>query len=259
MQSWSAESKAGQARRVYGLTEDGERALRTWMGVVKEERDALDRVLRRYLSSGTPDALLAEATCRVECVRRKAVTAFRNVDRDRSDAAAQLRDACRPRRHPSAASTRARGVQRFCVVAGTFRGAHRSALDGRADHLRRDRHHRVDGDHVDDGALDPGEHTRAHLEVAVARLASGNRLYDAELLRRIDARRYPVVTLDLDEVTPIGSADRYRTRRVGHDSTVPRDTCRGGRRRPAGRAARSRSAASTASTSATSTSIRRRC
>ena len=45
VQSWSAESKAGQARRVYGLTEDGERALRTWMGVVKEERDALDRVL----------------------------------------------------------------------------------------------------------------------------------------------------------------------------------------------------------------------
>ena len=62
VQSWSAESKAGQARRVYGLTEDGERALRTWMGVVKEERDALDRVLRRYLSSGTPEALLAEAT-----------------------------------------------------------------------------------------------------------------------------------------------------------------------------------------------------
>ena len=55
---------------------------------------------------------------------------------------------------------------------------------------------------VGDGALEPGEHTRAHLEIALERLASGNRLYDAELLRRIDARRHPLVTLDLDAVTP---------------------------------------------------------
>ena len=62
---------------------------------------------------------------------------------------------------------------------------------------------------VDDGALEPGEHTRAHLEIALERLASGNRLYDAELLRRIDARRHPLVTLDLDAVTPIGPPERY--------------------------------------------------
>ncbi len=78
VQSWSAESKAGQARRVYGLTEDGERALRTWMGVVKEERDALDRVLRRYLSSGTPEALLAEATVGWSAFDEHSVTANGN-------------------------------------------------------------------------------------------------------------------------------------------------------------------------------------
>ena len=62
---------------------------------------------------------------------------------------------------------------------------------------------------VHDGEVEPGEHTRAQVEIALERLASGNRLYDAELLRRIDARRHPMVTLDLRGVTPIGYADRF--------------------------------------------------
>ena len=61
VESWPGPSTAGQERRVYGLTAKGDRALRTWMGVIKEERDALERVLRRYATTGTPDALLAEA------------------------------------------------------------------------------------------------------------------------------------------------------------------------------------------------------
>ena len=61
VESWAGAAKAGQARRVYGLTEDGERALRAWMGVVKQERDCLDEVLRRYVATGTIDAALAEA------------------------------------------------------------------------------------------------------------------------------------------------------------------------------------------------------
>ena len=61
VEAWSDAPKAGQARRVYGLTEDGQRALRAWMGVVKQERDCLDQVLRRYVATGTIDAALAEA------------------------------------------------------------------------------------------------------------------------------------------------------------------------------------------------------
>ena len=53
-------SLAGQGRRVYSLTEQGEQALRHWMGVIKQERDGLDRVLRRYVATGTVDAVLAE-------------------------------------------------------------------------------------------------------------------------------------------------------------------------------------------------------
>ena len=51
---------AGQGRRVYSLTEQGEQVLRRWMGVIKQERDGLDRVLRRYVATGTVDAVLAE-------------------------------------------------------------------------------------------------------------------------------------------------------------------------------------------------------
>ena len=53
-------SLAGQGRRVYSLTEQGEQVLRRWMGVIKQERDGLDRVLRRYVATGTVDAVLAE-------------------------------------------------------------------------------------------------------------------------------------------------------------------------------------------------------
>jgi polyisoprenoid-binding protein YceI len=59
------------------------------------------------------------------------------------------------------------------------------------------------------GILRTGSRPTAHLEVEVTQLRSGNGLYDAELLRRIDARRHPVVALDLLECTAIGSSDRY--------------------------------------------------
>ncbi|HEY0519379.1 MAG TPA: YceI family protein, partial [Ilumatobacteraceae bacterium] len=50
----------------------------------------------------------------------------------------------------------------------------------------------------------------AHLEIDVDQLRSGNSLYDAELLRRIDARRHPRVALDLQACTALGSTGRYQ-------------------------------------------------
>ena len=44
---------------------------------------------------------------------------------------------------------------------------------------------------VSTGAVRGGAHTRAHLEIAVDGLRSGNSLYDAELSRRIDAAAVP--------------------------------------------------------------------
>ena len=57
--SWADDAKSAQARRLYRLTPEGEQALRVWMGVIKEERDRLDAVLRRYAGSGGVDAALA--------------------------------------------------------------------------------------------------------------------------------------------------------------------------------------------------------
>ena len=41
-------------------------------------------------------------------------------------------------------------------------------------------------------------------------LKSGNRVYDAELLRRIDARRFPTAAVELRECAPSGPGPRYR-------------------------------------------------
>src|SRR6476646_11167094 len=59
VESWTEAAKAGNARRVYGLTTHGEQALRAWMGVINDERECLDEVLRRYHATGTGDAVLA--------------------------------------------------------------------------------------------------------------------------------------------------------------------------------------------------------
>ena len=64
--------------------------------------------------------------------------------------------------------------------------------------------------HVGDGALRPDAGTHAHLTIALDQLRSGNGLYDAELLRRIDARRFPTASLELLGCVPIGQGNRYR-------------------------------------------------
>ena len=52
--------QAGQARRVYSVTPLGERVLRVWMGVIREEHAHLGEVIRRYLATATIDSVLSE-------------------------------------------------------------------------------------------------------------------------------------------------------------------------------------------------------
>ncbi|MDQ6617058.1 MAG: helix-turn-helix transcriptional regulator [Actinomycetota bacterium] len=59
VESRSEVSKVGQTRRVYSITSLGEQVLRVWMSVIKEERESLCMVLRRYQATGTADAALA--------------------------------------------------------------------------------------------------------------------------------------------------------------------------------------------------------
>jgi hypothetical protein len=63
---------------------------------------------------------------------------------------------------------------------------------------------------VVDGTLGCDRPPAARLEIDVSGLRSGNNLYDAELLRRIDARRYPTAVIDMHHCDAIGPGQRYQ-------------------------------------------------
>jgi hypothetical protein len=59
---------------------------------------------------------------------------------------------------------------------------------------------------VADGAILADPPPRGALELALDRLASGNPVYDAELLRRMDARRYPTTRIELEHASAVPGA-----------------------------------------------------
>jgi polyisoprenoid-binding protein YceI len=60
-----------------------------------------------------------------------------------------------------------------------------------------------------DGSLDLDQPVSGELELAVERLTSGNQLYDRELRRRMDARRFPTIGGRLTAVEAGGSPPDY--------------------------------------------------
>ena len=234
VESWPGAAKAGQARRVYGLTEDGERALRAWMGVIKQERDCLDLVLRRYMATGTIDAALAEAEGSWAAVTGhpwSPVSSTSRIERRRPTgtrpivARARVREQGPndPPRTPSGMGGIHPAPSRFRVVpdrsvvlieARSTVGPITFGAIGVTGMIEAEVH---------DGRVCPACSPSAQLEVEVGNLRSGNGLYDAELLRRIDARRYPVVGLALRDCTAVGSTNRYRVAGevTFHGSTRP--------------------------------------
>jgi PadR family transcriptional regulator PadR len=194
---------AGPVRRVYRVTPAGERVLRSWMGAIKETHDHLGEVLRRYQALGTTDAVLAE----VEGGWAASLG---------TPSWSQPPLGARPARHlfpvedpqPPAeageAPPRIDGVFRLLpdrsvvlievrstvgpLSFGTtgVRGWIRAAVRG--------------------GQVDLATSPEAHIEVDVAGLTSGSSVYDAELLRRIDARRHPSSVVTMDKCTPAGGS-----------------------------------------------------
>lgn len=61
-----------------------------------------------------------------------------------------------------------------------------------------------------DGRLDLDAPVSGQLEVSVDRLSSGNQLYDRELRRRIDAKRYPLIVGQITGIRPTGTPSLYR-------------------------------------------------
>jgi polyisoprenoid-binding protein YceI len=64
----------------------------------------------------------------------------------------------------------------------------------------------------EDGALDCDQPVRGELQLDVERLTSGNQLYDRELRRRMDARRYPTIAGRMTDVTPGDAHPRYNVK-----------------------------------------------
>ncbi len=81
-----------------------------------------------------------------------------------------------------------------------------------------------------DGSLDLDQRVSGELELAVERLTSGNQLYDRELRRRVDARRYPTISGRLTRIVRQGPHPGYlvtgeiafhgKTRTFEHDMQI---------------------------------------
>lgn len=211
----SQNPKAGQSRRVYAVTELGERVLRVWMGVIKEEHDYLGQALRRYQATGTSDAVLAEVeggwstalgvgwspVSSTSGGRRRLMPVDEEWEEDLPDAIGQtvhtgygeppkpLSFRLVPERCAVLIEVRSTvGPLSFGTVGitGTVQAA------------------------VVDGILRTDVTPTGCISIDVSGLNSGNKLYDAELLRRIDARRFPTATVEIRECAASGSASRYR-------------------------------------------------
>jgi PadR family transcriptional regulator PadR len=231
VESSSEAAGSGHERRVYQLTGHGERILRAWMGVIKEERDHLDTVLRRYRATGTVDAVLADVEGGWAAVLGSvwsSVSSTSLSDRPphlgagtptsvlesggRSGQRAQREESDPPASESATVAERASGPDRAKFVVVPERSVIlvevRSSvgpisfgaigLTGTVEVT------------VDDGAITIATQPVAHLEIEVDGLRSGNRLYDAELHRRIDARRFPFALIDLRQAATSGADDRYR-------------------------------------------------
>lgn len=61
-----------------------------------------------------------------------------------------------------------------------------------------------------DGGLEPGAELGGHLQLSAESLSTGNGLYDREMRRRIDVRRYPMITGDLLSMAPTSTPGRYQ-------------------------------------------------
>ena len=83
---------------------------------------------------------------------------------------------------------------------------------------------------LDSGQLDLAAPPSGRFELAVEDLKTGNDLYDLEMKRRLDTRRYPMIVAELLELRSLNQDNRYRaagnltfhgvTRRLEGDVTI---------------------------------------
>ncbi len=235
----------GQARRVYSVTPLGERVLRVWMGVIREEHAHLGEVIRRYQATSTIDSVLSEVeggwvpeldvawspVSTTSLWRRRLMP----PDNDSDDATSHFADLAggslgSVRSNPSSGLPGEVGTQ---PDAGPLRPGNlpenptmgRFVLDPERSAVLIDARSTVGpicfGTTGIHGSLyaamgDAGVSTEipptGWLTIDMTRLSSGNKLYDAELHRRINSRRFPSAKVELKDCTPSAPGWRYRLR-----------------------------------------------
>jgi DNA-binding PadR family transcriptional regulator len=177
VRSWDAAPTAGSTRHVHAVTPQGEQALEAWMSIVSRERNSLELVLQRYWYTNAR---------RLEGM---------GID-TRSGATDSSIPVGRPDRFVVKADRSSLTVEARSNVGPIAFSA--TSLDGWIDVA------------LQDGLVAKDTIPAARLEVRVTELTSGNAIYDAELLRRVDARRYPVVTVELKSLHHMGEGNCYR-------------------------------------------------
>jgi PadR family transcriptional regulator PadR len=184
--SWDEPPAAGTVRHVYALTDRGVQTLEEWMSVVAAERARLDLVLRRFWYCNahrldpTDDESPAGPFDAAAPMSRPQRIEF-EVAADRSCLTVEARSSLGP----------------IAFSTGRLRGRVSARIDG--------------------GLVSVEEPPQAYLEVELDTLRSGNPLYDGELLRRVDARRHPLVKLELRRVERFGEGNCYE---AGGDLTL---------------------------------------
>jgi PadR family transcriptional regulator PadR len=235
---------AKQPRRDYRATPLGERVLRVWMGVIKAEHDSLGVVLRRYHATGTPDAVLAEVEGGWAAALGLGWSSVSSTSSGRRHLAlVDEAEDCppnangppntngppngngRPTTHPRGPrGTRDHDDQTLAVpvpmpmpVSRTFKVVpDRSVMMIEARSTVGPVSFGAAGitgsieAAITDGMLRTDLAPSARLEIDVSRLTSGNSMYDVELVRRIGARRFPTVTVELRECADNGWGGLYR-------------------------------------------------
>jgi hypothetical protein len=205
---------SASARRVYAVTPLGERVLRVWMGVIREEHVHLGEVIRRYQATGRMDAVLSEvesgwipdvelgwsSVSTTSMWRRRLVP----LDGGADEPAAETVSA-----GPGIASQDEQELSHFVI------DPERSAvlIDARSTvgpisfgTIG------VEGSlyaALVDGVVKTDVAPSGWLTVDVTALSSGNKLYDAELQRRINSRRFPTARIELRDCTPNLPGSRY--------------------------------------------------
>jgi DNA-binding PadR family transcriptional regulator len=194
VRSWLEPPTAGSARHVHALTADGQQALEAWMSVIAQERACLDRVLEKYWYCNAHRLAVVKTAPGESAVQTRPDTSDESVNGSGHS--------------PEVALTSER--QRFDVI--NDRSAvvveARSSIGPIAFGTTGVRGW-IDVELLD-GLVAVDSSPTAWLEVSLEELSSGNALYDAELVSRADARRFPTAAVDLNQVSRMGDGNRYQ-------------------------------------------------